>query len=381
MELENVTVERELARYKRGVDQRWGELVYDGQWFSPLKRALDTFVDEAQQAVSGEIRMTLHGGRATVTGRRSEHQPVRLQPGHLRRGRHLRPVPGPRLHRDLRHVQQARRAAGRGPELTAPEPPRSIVPRSTRVGCGVAGSPAVRPRRWPPSAGPPSSTGGWRPTTWPARGRTPAPCTAAGLLTDDELAGMLGGLQQLEAEVASGALRPAPADEDVHGALERGWSSSSARARRPAPGRPVPQRPDRHPDPALPARRRRAVGPGCARWSARCATRRRAPRRRHAGPHPPAARAAGPAVAPPAGARLAAAARRRADPRPDRRLAVSPYGSAPWPAPRSGSTRSGWPPSWASPAAWPTRSTARPRATWPPRRLTCWPRSGSTCPG
>jgi argininosuccinate synthase len=71
MELENVTIERELARFKRGVDQRWGELVYDGQWFSPLKRALDTFIDEAQTAVSGEIRMVLHGGRATVTGRRS----------------------------------------------------------------------------------------------------------------------------------------------------------------------------------------------------------------------------------------------------------------------------------------------------------------------
>ena len=72
MELENVTVERELARYKRGVDQRWGELVYDGQWFSPLKRALDRLIAEAQAAVSGEIRMTLHGGRATVTGRRSD---------------------------------------------------------------------------------------------------------------------------------------------------------------------------------------------------------------------------------------------------------------------------------------------------------------------
>jgi argininosuccinate synthase len=72
MELENVTIERELARFKRGVDQRWGELVYDGQWFSPLKRALDAFVDEAQQVVSGDIRMVLHGGRATVTGRRSE---------------------------------------------------------------------------------------------------------------------------------------------------------------------------------------------------------------------------------------------------------------------------------------------------------------------
>ncbi|MCD0481273.1 argininosuccinate synthase [Streptacidiphilus sp. ASG 303] len=71
-ELENVTVERELARYKKGVDQRWGELVYDGMWFSPLKRALEGFVEEANQHVSGDIRMTLHGGRAVVTGRRSE---------------------------------------------------------------------------------------------------------------------------------------------------------------------------------------------------------------------------------------------------------------------------------------------------------------------
>ena len=72
MELENVTIERELARFKRGVDQRWGELVYDGQWFSPLKRGLDAFIDEAQSVVSGEVRMILHAGRATVTGRRSE---------------------------------------------------------------------------------------------------------------------------------------------------------------------------------------------------------------------------------------------------------------------------------------------------------------------
>ncbi|MEU2613236.1 argininosuccinate synthase [Micromonospora sp. NPDC007271] len=71
-ELENVTVERDLARFKRGVDQRWGELVYDGLWFSPLKLALDAFIDDAQRHVSGEVRLTLHGGRATVTGRRSE---------------------------------------------------------------------------------------------------------------------------------------------------------------------------------------------------------------------------------------------------------------------------------------------------------------------
>jgi argininosuccinate synthase len=71
MELENVTMERDLARFKRSVDQRWGELVYDGLWFSPLKRSLDAFTHKSQEHVSGDIRMTLHAGSAVVTGRRS----------------------------------------------------------------------------------------------------------------------------------------------------------------------------------------------------------------------------------------------------------------------------------------------------------------------
>ncbi|WP_327114886.1 argininosuccinate synthase [Nocardia sp. NBC_01730] len=70
--LENVTIERELGRYKRQVEQRWGELAYDGLWFSPLKRALDAFIGDTQQHVSGDIRMVLHGGSAVVNGRRSE---------------------------------------------------------------------------------------------------------------------------------------------------------------------------------------------------------------------------------------------------------------------------------------------------------------------
>ena len=70
-ELESVTVERDQARFKKGVDQRWGELAYDGLWFSPLKRSLDAFVQSTQQHVSGDIRLTLQGGRAVPTGRRS----------------------------------------------------------------------------------------------------------------------------------------------------------------------------------------------------------------------------------------------------------------------------------------------------------------------
>ncbi|MCX6418601.1 MAG: argininosuccinate synthase [Actinobacteria bacterium] len=71
-ELENVTIERDLARFKRGVEQRWGELVYDGLWFSPLKDALDAFIASTQEFVTGDIRMKLHAGTAVVNGRRSD---------------------------------------------------------------------------------------------------------------------------------------------------------------------------------------------------------------------------------------------------------------------------------------------------------------------
>ncbi len=70
-ELVNVTVEREMARFAGGVRQRWSELVYDGLWFSPLKRALDGYVDDLNRTVSGEVRLVLQGGRAVVSGRRS----------------------------------------------------------------------------------------------------------------------------------------------------------------------------------------------------------------------------------------------------------------------------------------------------------------------
>ncbi|TQO18900.1 argininosuccinate synthase [Rhodoglobus vestalii] len=71
-ELESLTVERDLGRYKRGVEAEWSNLVYDGLWYSGLKRSLDAFIDDTQRYVSGEIRMTLHGGRAVPTGRKSE---------------------------------------------------------------------------------------------------------------------------------------------------------------------------------------------------------------------------------------------------------------------------------------------------------------------
>lgn len=67
-----MTTERELLRYFRTVSQRWGELVYDGLWFSPLRKVLGGVIDQVNEPASGEIRMVMHGGKATVTGRRSE---------------------------------------------------------------------------------------------------------------------------------------------------------------------------------------------------------------------------------------------------------------------------------------------------------------------
>jgi argininosuccinate synthase len=69
-ELEDLAVERDLRRFKFGVEQRWTELVYDGLWYSPLKRALDEFVNSSQRHVTGEIRVRLSGGAAVPTGRR-----------------------------------------------------------------------------------------------------------------------------------------------------------------------------------------------------------------------------------------------------------------------------------------------------------------------
>ncbi|MBI3429689.1 MAG: argininosuccinate synthase [Actinobacteria bacterium] len=71
-ELENVCVERDLARFKRASEQRWGELVYDGLWFSPLREGLDSFFAFANEYVTGDVRLKMHAGRCWVTGRRSE---------------------------------------------------------------------------------------------------------------------------------------------------------------------------------------------------------------------------------------------------------------------------------------------------------------------
>lgn len=72
-DLEDLTLERDLVHYKRTLEQKYAELVYYGLWFSPLKEAIDAFVDETQVRVSGVVRMKLYKGSASVVGRASNH--------------------------------------------------------------------------------------------------------------------------------------------------------------------------------------------------------------------------------------------------------------------------------------------------------------------
>ncbi len=71
-DLEDLTLERDMAHEKIRIEHRWAELVYDGLWFSPLKEALDAFVERSQRHVSGEVRVRFEApGLCTVEGRRS----------------------------------------------------------------------------------------------------------------------------------------------------------------------------------------------------------------------------------------------------------------------------------------------------------------------
>ena len=391
-ELENVTLEREQARFKRQVEQRWSELVYDGLWFAPLQVAASTRSSPTPRPTSPARSAWCCTGAVHRAHRPAQRRvALRLQPRHLRRGRQLRPAPGqglrpaagacpPRSRRAATGMDRHRRSstdAGVGP---GSEPPR--------WGSGAAGSPGgpdaamaalsrsthfdwvlapVRPRR---VAGPRPGAArrraahrrrarrdARRPRARLDRGRrvrglhTPTPATrtstppsSAGLVerTGPDLGGKLRAGRSRNDQVAT-----QPADVAAgHAAVD-------------GPGR-VRRR-----------RRPRPPGPGAP------------PRHADAGPHAPAARPAGPARPPPGRARAGPAARRRpAAATSTRRLGLSPYGSgalaglAPW-----ASNRPRWPTSWASAPRWTTRSTGPRRATSPPRAPSSSRWSPWTCPG
>ncbi|ETI66887.1 argininosuccinate synthase [Neobacillus vireti] len=72
-ELEFLTLTREVTQFKTQVEQQMAKIIYEGLWYSPLKAALDAFIDETQKVVSGTIRVKLLKGNHTVVGRKSPH--------------------------------------------------------------------------------------------------------------------------------------------------------------------------------------------------------------------------------------------------------------------------------------------------------------------
>jgi argininosuccinate synthase len=72
-ELERLVLDRELLRFKQEVAAAYAGLVYAGLWRTPLKAALDAFVNETQRRVTGEVRLALYKGSCRVVGRRSPH--------------------------------------------------------------------------------------------------------------------------------------------------------------------------------------------------------------------------------------------------------------------------------------------------------------------
>ena len=69
--LETITLDRETAHYKEQVALKYAEMVYYGQWFTPLREALDAFVDVTQQNVAGVARMKLYKGNCVPAGVKS----------------------------------------------------------------------------------------------------------------------------------------------------------------------------------------------------------------------------------------------------------------------------------------------------------------------
>ncbi|QYX29933.1 argininosuccinate synthase [Sphaerospermopsis torques-reginae] len=72
-DLESLTLTADVTQYKRGIEETYTKLVYNGLWYSPLKAAVDAFIQQTQERVSGVVRLKLFKGNATIVGRWSDN--------------------------------------------------------------------------------------------------------------------------------------------------------------------------------------------------------------------------------------------------------------------------------------------------------------------
>jgi argininosuccinate synthase len=90
--LESLTLDRETMHYKQQIALKYAELIYYGQWFSPLREALDAFVNVTQQNVTGEVRMKLFKGQCTPAGVKSPKSLYRTDLASFKMGAEYQPT-------------------------------------------------------------------------------------------------------------------------------------------------------------------------------------------------------------------------------------------------------------------------------------------------
>ncbi|MEB3230420.1 MAG: argininosuccinate synthase [Leptolyngbyaceae bacterium] len=72
-DLESLTLTADVTHYKRGIEETYSQMIYNGLWYSPLKAALDSFIKTTQERVTGTVRVQLFKGNAIVVGRKSDN--------------------------------------------------------------------------------------------------------------------------------------------------------------------------------------------------------------------------------------------------------------------------------------------------------------------
>ena len=252
--LEDLTLEREVAHHKPLVEQRWADLVYDGQWFSPLRAAIDAYVDATQTHVTGDVRLRFEPGTCTVVGAALGALALRPVARHVRQRRRVRPVARRGLRAPLRAPAQGvvgeagrRVTEGDAAPVRRPRLRRAALGRPVHGGAGAGGARARRERAVRRAARGPRR-----------RRRRSRTC---GALED---AGLADGRRRGRADGGADGRRAPDRGRGVRVRPRRRGRALGDRARRDGPAgrrgrqaarRPQPQRPRGHrPAPVAPGR-------------------------------------------------------------------------------------------------------------------------------
>ena len=244
-ELEDLVLTRDLIHFKRTIEGKLADMIYEGQWFDPLTDACKAFLFSSQERVSGTIRLYFYKGTCTPEGRKSPWTLYNYKLATYSKEDEFSHDGGRRLHRALgpadRDVGAGRQGDGRDGGLKAgtaglrravraaparcrPRPGRSASDDERGAAMTKARSGRFGGERAPEFVRLNSSLSlDWR--LWPEdiEGSVAhaGALARAGVLTAAELKAIEKGLAQVGREIEAGEFVPTDADEDVHMAVER----------------------------------------------------------------------------------------------------------------------------------------------------------------